>query len=231
MKPYTYFIRHKVTGLKYYGVKYGLDADPATFWTEGGYQSSSKLIKEIIEKDGLDSFVAQVRKIFNSVEEAVSYEQRFLRRVGAVEKKDWLNQAYGTGPWLHRGPKTDECKRKLREAHLGKKRPNSQSKTLKWKLLMSEKMRGRVFTEEHKKKISESWKRRKPVYPSEETKKKMSEAHLGHLVSQETKQKISIKNKGRKKPPVSDATREKLRIAAIEFWEKRHKEKLYHDSL
>lgn len=65
----------------------------------------------------------------------------------------------------------------------------------------SKAMKGRKFSEEHKKKISESLKGKKnPLYgkhPSEEAKKKMSEAKKGHQVSEETKKKISEYRKGK----------------------------------
>jgi len=64
--------------------------------------------------------------------------------------------------------------------------------------------KGRVFSEEHKKKISEANKGRKH---SEETKKKMSEAHKGRKHSEETKKKMSEVHKSSN---LSEETRKKL---------------------
>jgi len=64
------------------------------------------------------------------------------------------------------------------------------------------KLKNRPFTEEHKRKISESHKGIIPYNKgckiSEETKKKISETHKGMKCSEETKQKISKAKKGKK---------------------------------
>lgn len=69
---------------------------------------------------------------------------------------------------------------------------------------ISESLKGRVFTEEWKNKISET-KKGKPR--SEETKKKLSEAHKGKSLSEETKKKLSDAHKGKK---ITEETRQKL---------------------
>ncbi|MDF2736232.1 MAG: hypothetical protein K0S93_88 [Nitrososphaeraceae archaeon] len=55
----------------------------------------------------------------------------------------------------------------------------------------------RIFSEEHKKKLSEAAKGRKH---SEKTLKKMSESHKGHILSEEGKKKVSESKKGNKNP-------------------------------
>ena len=66
---------------------------------------------------------------------------------------------------------------------------------------MSESKKGKKLSEEHRKKISESRKgENHPMYGkkhSEETRKKMSESHKGHTVSEETRKKISESKKGK----------------------------------
>jgi group I intron endonuclease len=59
------------------------------------------------------------------------------------------------------------------------------------KLKMSKSKKGKIFSEEHKKKISEAKKN-----PSKEIRKKISEAKKGKKRSEETKRKISISTKG-----------------------------------
>jgi len=73
-----------------------------------------------------------------------------------------------------RGPRSEETKRKI-----------------------SETCKGKSFTEETKKKMSEAHegKKRKPF--SEGTKRKMSESHKGKYYSEETKNKMRIKRKGK----------------------------------
>lgn len=56
----------------------------------------------------------------------------------------------------------------------------------------------RIFTEEHRRKLSESQKGKKL---SEECKRKIGESQKGKVMSEESKRKISIANKGKKRTP------------------------------
>ena len=84
--PYTYFVLHIPTGLKYYGSKYGKGADPKTFWKPGGYFTSSVKVKKLLEDYGSDTFRAEVRKTFMSPDQALKYEYKFLHKVKALTK-------------------------------------------------------------------------------------------------------------------------------------------------
>ena len=68
---------------------------------------------------------------------------------------------------------------------------------------ISEAKKGRTFSEEHRRKISEAIKGEKhPMYGkhiSEETRRKMSDAMKGHTLSEEHRRKISEALKRRKK--------------------------------
>lgn len=79
--PYTYFVLHIPTGLKYYGSKYGKGADPNTFWKSGGYFTSSVKVKNLLNEYGIESFKAEVRKVFESPAQALNYEYRFLKKL------------------------------------------------------------------------------------------------------------------------------------------------------
>lgn len=91
MNFYTYYLYHKPTGYKYYGSKTGPDSDPNRFWKLHGYYSSSDLVYYFIRRDGEDSFIAQVRKIFACPQEAKEYEGNFIRRWNINDRMDWLN--------------------------------------------------------------------------------------------------------------------------------------------
>lgn len=91
MNYYTYYLYHKPTGYKYYGSKTGPNSDPNTFWKPHGYYSSSDLVYYFIRRDGEDSFIAEVRKLFETPWEAKEYEGRFIRRWGLNDRMDWLN--------------------------------------------------------------------------------------------------------------------------------------------
>ena len=113
MIPYTYLIEHKSTGKKYYGVKFALDADPDKFWVE--YFTSSKIVHELIERDGVDAFNVSIDKVFESIEEAVDYEYRYLQSI--IDRSEYLNQHFGCGYGKAQLYKTEEHKRKIAESN------------------------------------------------------------------------------------------------------------------
>lgn len=59
------------------------------------------------------------------------------------------------------------------------------------------KMRNSIFTDEHRKKISESLKNKPGRKHTDETKQKIRDKNIGRICLEETKQKISNKNKGK----------------------------------
>jgi hypothetical protein len=73
MKPYYYVIRHKPSGKLYAGSQYGKNSDPNNLWET--YFTSSKLVKELIEKDGVDSFEIEY---VDCRPDAREYEQKYL---------------------------------------------------------------------------------------------------------------------------------------------------------
>ena len=127
--PYSYFLYHKPTGLKYYGIKYGKHCHPDQLWVK--YFSSSKIVQQLIKEYGKDSFDCTVRKIFTSSSKALLWEHKVLRRLDAANKEDWINR--------HNG---------------GKKFRAPEQHSINTKKAISKKLKGRTFTEEHKSNIS-----------------------------------------------------------------------------
>ena len=75
--------------------------------------------------------------------------------------------------------------------HDNEVRDDNRLENLEWELKaehLSKHHKGKVVSEESKRKMRES---HKGVKKSDETKRKMSEAKMGHLVSEETKRKMS----------------------------------------
>jgi len=91
-RPYFYIIQHIKSGKFYAGVKYAGNANPVQLLKSNGYHTSSSYIKNIILNEGLESFVIRKIKVFESGEEALDYESRFLRRVGASFNNNFLNR-------------------------------------------------------------------------------------------------------------------------------------------
>jgi len=90
--PYFYIVRHKNSGMLYAGSRWKIGCTPKELFTPGGYLTSSKRIKEIINKEGLDSF-----EIYLTLTEAECgldvfyYETRFLRQYNISNRTNWYN--------------------------------------------------------------------------------------------------------------------------------------------
>lgn len=77
--PFTYRIYCIPENKYYYGVRYCKNAHPTELWTT--YFTSSKYIKVAREKYGDNAFTFEIRKQFDTPEEAVLWEQRVLTKV------------------------------------------------------------------------------------------------------------------------------------------------------
>lgn len=77
--PYTYRVIHLPSKKWYYGVRYANKCNPSDLWRT--YFTSSRIIKELLEKEGPSAFSVEIRKIFNTREEAIIWENRVLKRI------------------------------------------------------------------------------------------------------------------------------------------------------
>lgn len=87
--PYTYLIGWSKYDKWYYGSKYAKNCHPKDLWVK--YFTSSKNVKNFREKYG-EPDVIQIRRTFNSVEEARKWEIKVIRRLKIVSDKRFLNQ-------------------------------------------------------------------------------------------------------------------------------------------
>lgn len=94
--PYTYLISWTKHRKSYYGVQYANNrqktANPKNLWTT--YFTSSKKVKEFREKYGEPDLI-QIRRTFDSSEEALAWESKVLRRLGVRRRVDMLNTHEG----------------------------------------------------------------------------------------------------------------------------------------
>lgn len=170
MTPYTYIIECKPISKKYYGVRYAKGCKPDDLWKT--YFTSSKIVRNLIETYGKESFEIQIDKEFETVEEAIDYEHQFIITNNLSSNPNWLN--------VHR-----------------RKAIDFNDPVISEKLSIARK--GRVTSEETKKKLSAIGKGKKL---SEETKRKISESSKGKTISQESidkareSKKKSGKNQG-----------------------------------
>lgn len=94
-QSYTYLIHHVPTNTYYYGVRWQnirLKRTPEEdLWIH--YFTRSKKVKQLISEYGTESFKFQIRKKFNSVKQARSWETKVLKRMKVLSKPDiWLNR-------------------------------------------------------------------------------------------------------------------------------------------
>jgi len=193
MKPYTYLIKHKPTGKAYYGFRSANTQEPhKDLWNT--YFTSSPKVKQLIEETGVDSFDVEVRKVFETKEDAVKWETKVLRRCKVLHNDNWINQNVA-GYIIP----TKESNKKISNFHKGKPK-----------------------TAEHKEKIRLSNLGKKRAPRSKEYREKMSKAksgvnngRYGLEVSQETRNRIGQANKGKvpvnKGTPMSEEQKAKIR--------------------
>ena len=89
--PYFYIIQDKRNGIYYAGAKWAKDANPSNFMVEGGYETSSDTIKELIRHHGLSNFIIRKIRAFETGEAAHDYETRFLQKVDARNHPRFYN--------------------------------------------------------------------------------------------------------------------------------------------
>jgi len=178
--PYTYFVFHIPTGKKYYGSKYGKGADPNTFWKTNGYFTSSAKVKCLLKEYGTDSFRAEVRKIFGTPEEALTYEYRFLKKVNALNKNDWLNENMGGEKFKNVGPASSKA---LESQRKKKQTPEGNAKR-------SASLKGRILSKETRNRMSTSQLNR-PREVEEVRRNKIRKKAIGRSHSDKTKSKLS----------------------------------------
>jgi hypothetical protein len=166
MKPYTYLIKHRPTGKVYYGYRSANKVEShEDLWKH--YFTSSPGVQKLIEETGVDSFEVEVRQIFETKEQAVSWETRVLRRCKVLHNERWLNQNVAgyiipteesrkkISDYHKDKPKSDEHKQKIRESQKGSKRPWSVQNLPTNVSGENNGMFGKKHSDESKKKIGE----------------------------------------------------------------------------
>jgi hypothetical protein len=229
-KPYFYIIKHILSKKYYAGCKINSKADSSDLMTEKGYQTTSKIIKNLILNDGLDSFKILRIKHFETSEEAINYETRFLVKVDAANNIMFYNRHNGGKNFVNRGgyKLSESTKQKMRKPKSKEtiekqnQEKRTRSKEVYKKAFATRKQR---YSTWHTAEQIEQIKQRNAVYWTEETKKihseKMKEVHKLNPISEETRQKHREKSKGANNGMFgkthNKVTREKMKLA----WQKR----------
>jgi len=166
MKPYTYLIKHKPTGKVYYGYRSANRVEPyEDLWKH--YFTSSPKVQQLIEETGADSFDVEIRQVFETKEQASSWETRVLTRCKVLHDDRWINQNVAgyivpteesrkkISDYHKDKPKSDEHKQKIRESQKGSKRPWSIKNLPTDVSGENNGMFGKKHSDESKKKIGE----------------------------------------------------------------------------
>ncbi len=87
--PYTYFIKWSQLGWKYYGVRHAQKCNPNDLWIT--YFTSSKEVAIVRDIYG-EPDIIQIRKTFQTSDEARLWETKVLQRMKVVKNLEWLNK-------------------------------------------------------------------------------------------------------------------------------------------
>ena len=212
MKWYCYKTTNTLNGYYYLG-KHGSE-NPET----DSYLGSGTAFRRALKKYGREVFVKEILAEFETEDEAYAFERNLIS-----ENDLKSNQCYNIVPGGRggvglspKGPLSEEVKRKLREANLGKKlSPETVKKIRETKFArgtnrhsvetiqkLTEINRNKAADPKFRKKLSESRKGKGlGRHLTSEHRKKISEAGKGKKRSEETKQKLREANLGKKLSP------------------------------
>lgn len=147
--PYTYLIGWSRHNKFYYGARWAKNSSPNDLWKT--YFTSSKHVKNFVEKYG-DPDIIQIRKIFDSSQDAKLWEEQVLRRMNVVSDNRFLNKNVN-GKFLKDGPQSkDHVEKRISATTISRKRNGTYivSEETKKKISDSTKGVSKPHSEEHK---------------------------------------------------------------------------------
>lgn len=221
MKPYTYLIKHRPTGKVYYGFRAANKVEPhEDLWEH--YFTSSPGVQKLIEETGADSFDVEVRKVFETKEQAVVWETKVLRRCKVLHDDRWLNQNVAgyivpteesrkkISDYHKDKPKSEDHKEKISQSQKGSKRPWSKQNLPKNTKGENNGMYGKHHSEKTKAMIGALMSERikgdnnpmRKVEWTEERRKSMGDRARGTKWTQEAIDARSEKLRGQKRKKI-----------------------------
>jgi hypothetical protein len=130
---YTYLIKCTINNKFYYGVRWGNKVLPSEdLWIK--YFTSSKVIKNLINQYGKDAFLFEVRKVFITKQEAITWEETVLRRLKVLKSPDtWLNKCISKAIRYDIHPRkgvivSEDTKEKISKSNKGKPKFTEEDK-------------------------------------------------------------------------------------------------------
>jgi hypothetical protein len=89
--PYTYLVGWSKTNKFYYGVRYAKNCNPSDLFIT--YFTSSKHVKNYTKKHGNPDII-EIRKVFGTIQDAMNWENKVLRRMNVKEDARFLNATH-----------------------------------------------------------------------------------------------------------------------------------------
>ena len=154
---FVYLTTNLITSRKYVG-------SHETNNLEDGYLGSGVYIKNSLKLHGKEMFTREILEECDKIQDARLLEESYIDKYNTLYPTGY-NMSVTGGFGSHGGKHSDETKRKMSKSATGKKR---------------------IFSEEHKRKLSKAAKKwHEEVGFSEETKEKMSESNKGRKYTPE----------------------------------------------
>jgi hypothetical protein len=198
--PFFYVIKCKHRGIYYAGYCCATThCNSTTFMTATGYQTSSKRVKSIIAKHGIEAFEVLRIRHFATRQQACRYEYRFLCRVKANKNPKFYNQSCG-GEKAYLEFQTEENKRRISESLKGK-RLTEEHKKIIGDLRRGVPLKPETCEKIRAAKIGKTYEELHGVEKANDIKNKKRKSRLGSQQTEETKHKISQALKNRKRTP------------------------------
>jgi hypothetical protein len=196
VRPYTYWIKHKETGMKYIGLRYRNIKKNRSPLQDFGihYFTSGRLKKEF--KVNPNKFKTKLLFTYDTIEEAIKDELQLTQKAA----KDNRYSNIASYPFIQ---PTEETRKKQSIAKLGKKiGPHSEEHKRK----IANSLKGKTHSEQRKKNIAIGIKNL-PEQFKNATRKQISKANKGRpgfwkgkTIPEETKRKISATLMGQESP-------------------------------
>ena len=163
----VYQHKNKINSKVYIGIT---SRTPEERWGSNGCNyKSSPYFYNAIQKYGWDNFEHNILYTNLTKEEACKKEQELIKSFNSMNREFGYNSTSGGETFIM----NEETKQKISKSLLGNKNSFGHPCSKEKKLKISQSQKGRKFTKDHKKKLSESAKKRH-VPCSEEKKKKLS---------------------------------------------------------
>lgn len=117
--PYTYLLKCVPENKYYYGVRFAKNCDPSDFWVT--YFTSSKVVKQAVEKYGKEAFIFEIRQTFLDKDKALAWEQKVLHKINVRDREDFYNKTnHGAFPDSTGKKHSEATKKKIGDGNKGK---------------------------------------------------------------------------------------------------------------